>query len=76
MFIEQATNRIKCYDAKQRLRIESKEDLRGPKRNQPSPDRAEAVFGALVCKVSQWNAQRVAQVHLPENPFAPGFVRF
>jgi hypothetical protein len=76
MFIEQATNRIKCYDAKQRLRIESKEDLRGPKRNQPSPDRAEAVFGALVCKVSQWNAQRVAQVHLPKNPFAPGFVRF
>jgi hypothetical protein len=69
-FIEQAANRKYELDAKQRRRIQSKDELK------VSPDRADAVFGALVCRPSQWNAQRVAQVHLPKNPFAPGFVRF
>jgi phage terminase large subunit len=74
LFIEQATSRRREYDAKQRLRIESKKNL--TERNVPSPDRADAIFMAMVCRPSQWNAQRVAQVHLPKNPFAPGFVRF
>ena len=73
-FIEQATNRRRQYDAKQRLRIESKKDL--SERNVPSPDRADAVLGAMVCRPSQWNTQTVAQVRMPANPFAPAFVRF
>jgi phage terminase large subunit len=76
VFIEQATNRRREYDAKQRLKIESKKDLCGPNRNAPSPDRADAVLGAMVCSPSQWNTQRVAQVHLPHNMFASPFVNF
>lgn len=76
VFIEQATNRRREYDAKQRLKIESKKDLCGPNRNAPSPDRADAVLGAMVCSPSQWNTQRVAQVHLPQNMFASPFVNF
>lgn len=74
LFIEQATNRRREYDSKQRLRIESKVNLSD--RNVPSPDRADAVLGALVCRPSQWTGQMVGQVHMPTNPFAPGFVRF
>jgi phage terminase large subunit len=74
LFIEQATSRKREYDSKQRLRIESKKDLSG--RGVPSPDRADAVFGAMVCRPSQWTSQMVAQVHMPQNMFAPAFVRF
>src|SRR6267378_1884200 len=74
LFIEQATSRKREYDQKQRLKIESKKDLVG--RGIPSPDRADAVLGAMICRPSQWNAQLVAQVHLPENMFAPSFMRF
>lgn len=74
LFIEQATSRKREYDQKQRLKIESKKDLGG--RGVPSPDRADAIFGALVCRPSQWTPQTVAQVHIPENMFMPSFVRF
>ncbi len=73
-FIEQATSRRREYDQKQRLKIESKKDLSG--RGVSSPDRADAVFGAMVCKPSQWNSQLVGQVHLPTNIFRPEFVNF
>lgn len=73
-FIEQVTDRKREYDAKQRLRVESKKDLSA--RGVPSPDRADAVLGALVCRPSQWNTHTVAQVHMPTNMFATSHVRF
>jgi hypothetical protein len=46
VFIQQATNRRVEYTATQKLRAESKEAMRD--RGVSSPDRAEAVFGAMV----------------------------
>jgi phage terminase large subunit len=74
LFIEQATSRKREYDAKQRLKIESKKDL--TERGVPSPDRADAVFGAIVCRPTAWTSSQVAAVHLPENPFATSFMKF
>jgi formylmethanofuran dehydrogenase subunit D len=74
LFIEQATSRKRKYDTKLRLKIESKEDLHND--GKPSPDRADAVFGAMVCRCSQWNPQTVAQVYMPHNIFQNGLVRF
>ena len=74
LFVEQATSRKREYDQKQRLKIESKKDLIG--RGIPSPDRADAVLGAMVCRPSQWNTQLVAQVHMPVNMFRPDFINF
>jgi len=47
VFIQQATNRRVEYTATQKLRVESKEAMRN--RGVSSPDRADAVFGAMVC---------------------------
>ena len=44
-FKAQALDRKQCYNSKGKLALESKEDLK--KRNAPSPDRADAVFGAM-----------------------------
>jgi hypothetical protein len=74
LFIEQATNRKRELDGKQRLRLQSKDAMAAL--GIRSPDRADAVFGALVCKAIGWNRQQVAQVHLPTNMFASGHVRF
>lgn len=73
-FIEQATTRNREYDTKQRLKIESKIDLKA--RNVSSPDIADAVFGAMVCRPSQWTTQLVSQVRMPENIFKTEFVNF
>jgi hypothetical protein len=43
----QVCNRKKATGPKGKQAIESKDDLMGPGRNQPSPDRADAIFGAL-----------------------------
>ena len=45
LFFAQAVNRRREYDGKMRLRLEDKERLRA--RGVESPDRADAVFGAL-----------------------------
>ena len=74
LFIEQASNRKREYDAKQRLKIESKKDLAN--RGIISPDRADAVFMAMVCKPVAWTARKVGEVHIPTNPFGGGIVRF
>jgi hypothetical protein len=47
VFIQQATNRRIEYSPSQKLRAESKESMRN--RGVSSPDRADAVFGAMVC---------------------------
>jgi hypothetical protein len=47
VFIQQATNRRMEYTANQKLRAESKEAMRN--RGVSSPDRADAVFAAMVC---------------------------
>ena len=53
MFIQQATNRRVEYTATQKLRVESKEAIRN--RGVSSPDRADAVFAAMVC---DWRRRR------------------
>ena len=47
VFIQQATNRRVEYTATQKLRVESMEAMRN--RGVSSPDRADAVFGVMVC---------------------------
>jgi hypothetical protein len=47
VFIQQASNRRVEYTGTQKLRAESKESMRN--RGVSSPDRADAVFGAMVC---------------------------
>jgi hypothetical protein len=47
VFIQQATSRRVEYTATQKLRAESKEAMRN--RSVSSQDRADAVFGAMVC---------------------------
>lgn len=48
VFIQQASNRRVEYTGTQKLRAESKEAMRN--RGVSSPDRADAVFGAMVCQ--------------------------
>jgi hypothetical protein len=74
LFIEQATSRKRQYDMKLRLKIESKKDLSAD--GKPSPDRADAVLGAMVCRATGWNPQTVAQVHMPMNMFHTRLVKF
>lgn len=74
LFIDQLTDRKSQHDNKLRIKAESKDDM--AKRNILSPDRADAVLGAMVCRPTQWNPQSVAQVHIPENMFSTPWVRF
>jgi phage terminase large subunit len=74
LFLQQLTDRKREYDLKNRLKIESKKDLSS--RRVLSPDRADAILGAMVCKPSQWNSQLVAQVGLQNNVFKNTFVHF
>jgi phage terminase large subunit len=48
VFFQQATNRRVEYTANQKLRAESKESMRN--RGVASPDRADAIFGAMTCQ--------------------------
>jgi hypothetical protein len=65
LFFEQATKRRRQYDNKQRLRAESKEDMRA--RSLGSPDRADAVFGALA--TGDRGGPMYQQIAFPNNPF-------
>ncbi len=64
-FIKQATNRKRARDSKGRLAIETKEDLH--RRGVLSPDRADAVFGAMECGASTWSGALVKQVKMETN---------
>jgi hypothetical protein len=75
IFFEQATSRRKQYDARERLRAESKEDMR--RRGIPSPDRADAVFGAIAATQHQgFTKEDARHVHIHQSPFARSHVSF
>jgi phage terminase large subunit len=75
IFIEQATSRRKEYDAKERLRAESKEDMR--RRGIPSPDRADAVFGAIAARESLgFMKEDSKHVHVNRSAFGRTHVSF
>jgi phage terminase large subunit len=63
IFFEQATSRKREYDARNRLRCEGKEKMA------KSPDRADAVFGALYCQDSGARLSDFQAIGVPENPF-------
>jgi hypothetical protein len=74
-FFEQATSRRKQYDARERLRAESKEDM--ARRGVPSPDHADAVFGAIAARDSLGFIKEDAKyVHVNRSPFGRTHVSF
>lgn len=75
IFFEQATSRRKQYDARERLRAESKEDMR--RRGVPSPDRADAIFGAIAARDSLGFTQEDSKhVHVNRSAFGRTHVTF
>ena len=70
VFIQQATNRRVEYTATQKLRVESKEAMRN--RGVSSPDRADAVFGAMVCAGFFTRSAFIGAMHGTGNKSAPG----
>jgi hypothetical protein len=69
VFFRQATSRRRDYDGKMRLAAESKEKMAA--RGLKSPDRADAVFGALYCRA--WGAvtkDQLKGIYVPKNQFA------
>jgi phage terminase large subunit len=75
--IQQLTRRRREYDGKQRLRAESKEAMRA--RGIRSPDRADALCGAIACSLIPTGAftpATVAMSHVPTNPFSVPHIRF
>jgi len=67
-FFRQATTRRRDYDSKMRLRAEPKDAMavRGLK----SPDRADAVFGALYCQTGgAVTREQLAGIYLPSSNF-------
>jgi len=69
VFIQQATNRRVEYTATQKLRVESKEAMRN--RGVSSPDRADAVFGAMVCAGFFTRSAFIGAMHGTGNKSAP-----
>lgn len=63
VFFEQATGRKREYDSKQRLRCEGKDKMA------KSPDRADAVFGALYQQDSGARASDFKAIGLPRSHF-------
>jgi hypothetical protein len=75
IFFEQATSRRKQYDARERLRAESKEDM--ARRGIPSPDRADGIFGAIAARDGMGFVEQDAKhVHVNRSPFARTHVSF
>jgi len=75
IFAEQACSRRKQYDARERLRAESKEDMR--RRGIPSPDRADAVFGAISARQIQgFVVEDSKYVHVNRSVFARSHLNF
>jgi len=70
VFFRQATSRRRDYDGKMRLLAESKEKMAA--RGLKSPDRADAVFGALYCRA--WGAvtrDQLKGIYFPKNQMVP-----
>jgi hypothetical protein len=74
--IEQLTSRRREYDVKNRLRAEPKPSMKS--RGVSSPDRADAILGALICRklTGHFTAEKVEKSYVPTNPFNRGFIRF
>jgi hypothetical protein len=70
VFFEQATTRKAEYDSKQRMRAQDKRTM------SKSPDRADAVFGALYQAESPYSRENLAAIHVPTNPFERSIVSF
>jgi hypothetical protein len=69
IFFRQATSRRRDYDSKMRLAAESKDKMAA--RGLRSPDRADAVFGALYCRA--WGAvtrEQLGGIYVPRDKFA------
>ncbi len=76
LFFEQATSRRKQYDSQERLRAEPKSDMA---RRMPgkSPDRADAVFGAMVCgHVRAFSSEDIPAVEVGHSEFSRRQVSF
>jgi len=70
VFFRQATSRRRDYDGKMRLAAESKDKMAA--RGLKSPDRADAVFGALYCR--GWGAvtrDTLKGIYLPKDRLMP-----
>ncbi len=73
--IKQLTTRKTQYDAQNRLRAEKKEDMK--KRGLKSPDRADAILGAInrhFYSGGAFTAETATQSELGDSPFAPEIV--
>jgi len=74
---EQMSNRYLQWDVRGKKRVERKEDMR--KRGVGSPDRADAVLGAIMCGshlTGAMTSQGAADAVTGDNDFASGHVRF
>jgi phage terminase large subunit len=68
IFFRQATTRRRDYDSKMRLRAEPKDAMAA--RGLKSPDRADAVFGALYCRAGgAVTREQLAGIYLPSTSF-------
>jgi phage terminase large subunit len=75
VFIRQATNRRVEYTGTQKLRAESKEAMRN--RGVSSPDRADAIFGAMTARGSRgFTIEDAQHVVVYKSPFARRNVSF
>jgi hypothetical protein len=70
VFFRQATTRKAEYDSKQRMRAEPKPNMK------ESPDRADAVFGALYFESGANSANALRQIAVGQNAFASGTIDF
>jgi hypothetical protein len=70
VFFRQATTRKAEYDSKQRMRAEPKANMK------ESPDRADAVFGALYFESSPNSASALRQIGMGTNAFVSGTIDF
>jgi len=75
VFIRQASNRRVEYTGTQKLRAESKESMRN--RGVSSPDRADAVFGAMIARESMaFTKEDARHVAVGQSAFARRHVSF
>jgi hypothetical protein len=70
VFFRQATTRKAEYDSKQRMRCEAKQNMK------ESPDRADAVFGALYFESGANSASALRQIGMGQNAFVSGTIDF
>jgi phage terminase large subunit len=70
IFFEQATTRKAEYDSKQRMRAQDKKTM------SKSPDRADAVFGAIYSAESPLSRAMLSAAYVPANRFERSIVTF